>query len=254
VADSPTQSADPGLPVGAPLDWCLKKLLPANPGCLLNLIRKELRLHQLSFFLAGLFCLVWLLVLIVIAWRLDDGQTLAGLVMAWFVAILVTTVGAVTIAEERHLGLLDWHRTLPFATGKQWLIKVAVALSLAAFLGLALPCLLGVATWGAEPLYQKLLVDPTGSLVMAGSILLLGALLILASFNYRRLRVGAFGVCLQLIIAGICAAVLLGGCESLTFYACAMGNRLAVEQQTLEERNRPAQGPPRPQNVTPQIR
>jgi len=194
-----------------------------------NLFRKELRLHQLSFALAGLFGLAWLCTLLVNLWKPDLGETLLGFVLGLFVVMLMTTVGAVSIAEEWPLGLVGWHRTLPVASAKQWLVKLAVTLGLAALLGLVLPWLMGFATWGSEPLYQKLGADPTGRWVMVGSILLLAGL-------------------------GFCAALLLGGMEGLVLCVPAMSSRLAVEQQQLQERNRPGKALPQPQDRSPRLR
>ena len=56
--------------------------------------------------------------------------------------------GIVSTAEERGLGLLDWHLTLPVSARRQWFVKVLVALGVNVGLGILLPGVLAQAAGG----------------------------------------------------------------------------------------------------------
>ena len=56
--------------------------------------------------------------------------------------------GIVSTAEERGLGLLDWHLTLPVSARRQWFVKVLVALAVNVVLGILLPGVLALASGG----------------------------------------------------------------------------------------------------------
>ena len=59
-----------------------------------------------------------------------------------YLAILSILIGALSSAEERHMGTLEWHLLLPMAQWKQWCIKAGTAFLLAIALGVGLPGLL----------------------------------------------------------------------------------------------------------------
>ena len=52
--------------------------------------------------------------------------------MTWMLMMTLPPllIGCVAVAEERRLGTVLWHRTLPISAGKQWLIKLGVVYGL----------------------------------------------------------------------------------------------------------------------------
>lgn len=93
------------------------------------LVKKEIRLQRLPLVAAGVFAAGWLIAislrLVTPAWQLPAN------VLAGFSFLTISLlIPATAVAEERHLGTLEWHVLLPLATTTQWVVKVAVALGL----------------------------------------------------------------------------------------------------------------------------
>jgi hypothetical protein len=140
VADTPTghlslpdailrrfgaSSARPAPSLGRPLGKFLTKELYLQQWCFVTA----------AMFLAGVFALA-----VVHGSRstFEPMDVLAPLY--WGVICLLA--GALTCAEERHFGTLEWQLTLPMALWKQWLAKVVATVGLALVLGLGLAALL----------------------------------------------------------------------------------------------------------------
>ena len=140
------QALDLGLPtrLERALGHRLGQVLPARSGPFLALLRKELRLQQTSFLLAGLFS-----TMVVLAWVVHYLQDeWAGILItvdcAIYLILLPFTVGALAVAEERALGIAAWHLTLPVSRFKQWSAKLLTALPTSLLLGIVLPAALMV--------------------------------------------------------------------------------------------------------------
>lgn len=123
-----------------------RHLAPARRGPTLNLLRKELRLQQPAFLVAAFLVALWLTFIVV--WQVHPP---VGAEMLIVPAILIglgipVTVGIVSTAEERNLGVHEWHLTLPVSARRQWTVKLAVALTVNFALGLLLPGLLAHAS------------------------------------------------------------------------------------------------------------
>jgi hypothetical protein len=98
---------------------------------LLNLLRKEIRLQWITWFLLltgvlGVLCLGSL--------HFAPGYSInrVGLLVASFVLavspLCAILAGSLSVGEERTLGTNSWHRTLPVSGAKQWFVKVSVVL------------------------------------------------------------------------------------------------------------------------------
>jgi ABC-type transport system involved in multi-copper enzyme maturation permease subunit len=113
-----------------------------HSGPIASLIKKEFRLQQISFVIAGLFCLLVLAACWV--WRSDrdTANLLMVLVLPLLTFMLPLLVGALAIVEEKAWGLAEWHISLPASAWKQWLVKMAVTFSTSLTLGMILPILL----------------------------------------------------------------------------------------------------------------
>jgi hypothetical protein len=105
------------------------------------LVKKELRIQQLSIAVAAINVGIWLSALAVVGDSSESDRIMASLAMLYgaFVAALI---GALASAEERHLATLAWQMLLPIAAWKQFAVKTTVALTLTLLLAFALPLLL----------------------------------------------------------------------------------------------------------------
>ena len=160
-------------------------------GPFASLLKKELRLQQISFLLAGLFvlialagaCLVWL--------HIERGGLILAGDFAIYVLVLPLIAGAVSVAEEKGWDLAEWHLTLPPSALKQWSAKMLAALSTSFVLGLVLPAILLLV---GDALFAKgdaLSSVPPASLVLCwvlGQLLLTSVAVYAGSFSNTTLR------------------------------------------------------------------
>ncbi|MDB6041404.1 MAG: hypothetical protein JWM99_5245, partial [Verrucomicrobiales bacterium] len=123
--------------------------IAGGTGAIANLIKKELRLQQPVFLLAFVLFAFWV-ALMLIKW---SRPMFSVEYLAVPAAILVVAVpalsGIITVAEERHLGLHDWHLTLPQSPRRQWLIKLGVGFLVNLLVGVVLAILLVLITQSA---------------------------------------------------------------------------------------------------------
>ena len=125
---------------------------PARAGPLAALLGKELRLQYGTVALAaplwGLFFLGGILS------RVEGGDwpAVATAVTTIVMLILPLVAGAVTLGEERSMGVADWQLTLPPPARQQWLAKMLVTLPLSLLFGLAVPLLVARPRVDAEVL------------------------------------------------------------------------------------------------------
>jgi ABC-type transport system involved in multi-copper enzyme maturation permease subunit len=103
------------------------------------LVKKELRLQQLTFVVVIIFAGTWA-TLTALA-RLTNHLPLIPIdsVAVLYFAILTILIGSLASAEERQLGTLEWQLLLPAAGWKQWIVKVGVVFGLVFVLGILLP-------------------------------------------------------------------------------------------------------------------
>jgi hypothetical protein len=158
-------------------DWLLGRAAPAvapsrrrHPFWVL--VRKELRLQQLTFVVMTLFIAGWagLTLLARVTDRLPV-IPVDALAFLYF-AILTILIGSLASAEERQLGTVEWQALLPIAAWKQWAIKLGVVFGLVALLGLALPALI---------MRNEVLKDPFRWLPFAGFVFLTTTLSVFVS-------------------------------------------------------------------------
>ncbi|HOW66590.1 MAG TPA: hypothetical protein P5186_26005 [Candidatus Paceibacterota bacterium] len=126
--------------------------LPAMRGHpLTKILWKDLHLHRINLMLSAIFCLGCLVMVGVhfLKTRAElagDPQTfefasegfyLLPFFVYWVVAPLL--IGAVGIAEERQLGVLEWHLLLPPSRWRQWFCKLVTAYGMSFLLAMVLP-------------------------------------------------------------------------------------------------------------------
>ena len=129
--------------------WNWLRMRPT--GSLLNLVRKELRLQKPVFVVAAVFSVCWLAVTGLHQWGPEHGyeglyEELRILLPVVYIPLVLAVAAAISLGEERTLGLAAWHLTLPVSARRQWLLKLAVGAAVAIGLGLVLPGLVGWAT------------------------------------------------------------------------------------------------------------
>jgi len=158
-----------GLPVIASSRGSVwSRLLACRPkGCLLNFVRKELRLQKAVVRFGVVFVLCWLAV-VLLQW-LRPGQHFGFLLdVLTFVYAPVASLlaGCISLGEEKAFGVTISQRALPFAPWLQWLLKLTVSGATAAVCGLALPLLLLLATNGLGEFHDGGLVNNIGEAIL----------------------------------------------------------------------------------------
>ena len=113
-------------------------------GALSALVRKELRLQQMTFVVVGLFVLacaaLWVLSRVNPEYWEVPIEAISGL----YGGLLLVLIGAVASAEERQLGTLPAQLLLPVAARTQWAVKAGTTLALALVLGVGVPMLVSL--------------------------------------------------------------------------------------------------------------
>ena len=109
-------------------------------GPFASLVKKELRLQQLSFVAAVMLCILAGIVVVTLRQRHSDAvRSILGVGFIIYAVIIPLITCAVSVAEEKGWGMADWHMTLPPSKLMQWTAKMLVALSTSLGLGLLLP-------------------------------------------------------------------------------------------------------------------
>lgn len=139
AVDSP--SRDLSLPAGLEAFFVapLTRISSRFRGPFAALLKKEFRLQQISFLLAGLFVLIAVAGFCLVKRHPEVSSGIVGGDMFIYVLILPLIAGALSVAEERGWGMAEWHLTLPPSALKQWSAKMLAVLSTSLVLGLLLP-------------------------------------------------------------------------------------------------------------------
>ncbi|MEI7936580.1 MAG: hypothetical protein WCK27_07840 [Verrucomicrobiota bacterium] len=211
VVDGPAR--DVSLPEGleARLTRPLTMLSSRFRGPFASLLKKEFRLQQISFLLAGVFFLIAVAGSCLLQHHQDPGSLIVGCDFVIYVLVLPLVAGAVSVAEEKGWDMAEWHLTLPPSALQQWSAKMLAALSTSLVLGLVLPAILLLV---GDALFAK--GDALNSLPPASQILgwVLGQLLLTsvaiyaASFCNSTLRaiLGAFAI---IAVGGVFCAIVV---------------------------------------------
>jgi hypothetical protein len=206
-----TPSRELGLPAGleAFLVRPLTRMSSRFRGSFATLLKKEFRLQQISFLLAGVFVLVAVAGFCFVK---RDPEYSAGIVggdLFLYVLILPLVTGAISVAEERGWGMAEWHLTLPPSALKQWSAKMVAALSTSLVLGLLLPTAIFVV---ANPLFSEpgtgITMPPAFAILcwILGQLLLTSVAVYAASFSRTTM---------QAILAAFVILAAFGGAVTL---------------------------------------
>ena len=120
--------------------------MPGRP--LWQLVKKELRLQQLTFALTAWYLVTaWPTATLLRVLGLGDEAASAGAAIYWL--CLPVLAGSLASAEERRLGTLSWQFQLPPAARQQWAVKVATVFGVALLVSMVGPLLLAELLWPA---------------------------------------------------------------------------------------------------------
>ena len=194
-------------------------------GPFASLLKKEFRLQQVSFLLAGVFVLIAVVGFCLIPIYLPaGGKASVGGDYALFMLLLPLVAGAISVAEEKGWDMAEWHLTLPPSARQQWLAKMLATLSTSLALGLLLPA--GVFLAGSalfEPHGSRASLPPTYALAawVLGQLLVTSVAVYAASFSKSTLRaiLAAFGM----IVASFGILWLTGDWAISTFGPLKLG-------------------------------
>lgn len=159
-----------------------------------NLVRKELRVQRPAFFVAAFIGGVWLMFTCLWQARPEVGAAVLLVPTVLLCLGIPIITGIVSTAEERSLGVHEWHLTLPVSARRQWCVKVIVALGVNVLLGLVLPGLLAHASsWLANnpQLVAEIPGRNVSPLIIANAVIFCAALYAsTASANAMRALIG----------------------------------------------------------------
>ena len=117
----------------------LTKVTSPFRGPFATLLKKEFRLQQVSFLLAGIFVFIAVAGFCLLKHRPEIAEGIIGGDICVYALILPLIAGAISVAEERGWDMAEWHLTLPPSALKQWSAKLLATLSTSLILGLLLP-------------------------------------------------------------------------------------------------------------------
>jgi ABC-type transport system involved in multi-copper enzyme maturation permease subunit len=144
---------------------------PVRRNPFLLLAAKELRLQQLTFVASLLYCVLYAVLWARRASLPPFGEAIA--VATTIHAIIVAALaGALSCAEERALGTLQWQLLQPMSARMQFAVKVAMTAALTFALALGLPALLSLFT-GA---FLHASIGPPGHAALMLLLLLSGSI------------------------------------------------------------------------------
>jgi hypothetical protein len=167
----------------------------------LMLVKKELRLQQMTFVVVGLFVLGWM-ALRLLQRFLPEGHELplTALTIIYF-ALLSILIGSLASAEERQFGTLEWQTLLPMAAWQQWAVKAGVAIGLAVLLGVGLTVLLAYVGSAGDELPRAAQVWRQLAEATVAIVLLTTASLYVSSFSPSGVR--ALVLCVPVIVGAL---------------------------------------------------
>ena len=222
VLDGAAMPSRPGLyGITSPLDNWLTAILPK--GATSSLIRKELRLHVVPWFMAGTtfgFWLIWRLVIRYVEDAKNMGEELDHLALGLAGILGATTLliaGSECVAEEHLLGTLDGQLILPVRVRHQWFLKVAATLFIGILLGLIWPSFLlwlGI----SDRLYLPIGAWPS---ILSGAVLILSLGILASSLSRTSIEavVGFFGL---LALSGVIWILII------VFWTLTLGQTTAI--------------------------
>jgi len=135
------------------------------------LVKKELRLQQMTWVLAAIFVAVYLAVVLIARDNRDNSVTILTILYTGIIAIVI---GSLAGGEERQLGVHDTQLLLPMSSRRKWTVKVLTSLGLAVALAIVLPVILVTVLPPAalQPFGRRGLIQPSSIMLLASLVTL----------------------------------------------------------------------------------
>ena len=147
---------------------------PRHPAWLL--VKKELHLQQMTFAVAGIYFVMWVTV---VPWLVGPSLPVVGILYG---ALLALLIGSLASAEERQIGTHEWQLLLPMAAGKQWAVKVGIAMGLATLLSFGMPVLLAAGLVRVNAWHAGAIIILTAGSLYVSSLCSSGLRAVMVSF------------------------------------------------------------------------
>jgi hypothetical protein len=134
------------------------------------LVKKELHLQQMTFAATGVCTVIW--IGIAASTRIIPGVRgfPVSVVAVLYGGLLALLIGSLASAEERGIGTLEWQVMLPMPAWKQWAVKVATTLGLAAAVSFAIPVVLATGAVSFNAWYAGAILAMTIGSVYVSSL------------------------------------------------------------------------------------
>ncbi len=113
-------------------------------GAVFNLMRKEIRLLR-PVWLISLLGLVGWISLPIFGYTLERGSVAAAIMVMAFTPLIAVLAGSLSLGEERSSRTHSWNLTQPVPAGRQWLIKLVMALFTGLVCAVLLPAIAVIA-------------------------------------------------------------------------------------------------------------
>jgi hypothetical protein len=223
-----TVASDLSLPAGVQnaLARPLARVAARFRGPYATLLKKELRLQQASFLVAGIFCFIAAIGFCVFLVYPPLGVGILGGDFATFMVVVPLVVGAIALAEERGWGLFEWHLSLPPSVSQQWSAKLWVTLPTSLGLGLLLPALMFLAGEALLPRdVPRAALPPLAHLApwVFAQLLLTSVAVYAASFSRNTLRAIISALAILAVSYGVIALTApLAASSKLTLIAIGL--------------------------------
>ena len=202
-----TVTSDLHLPAGveAALARPLARISSRFRGPYAALLKKELRLQQAGFLVAGVFFFIAVIGFCTFLIYQPLGVGILGGDFATFMLVLPLIMGAIAVAEEKGWGVFEWHLTLPPSASEQWSAKMLVTLPTSLGLGLFLPAIMFLAGEALLPRNEpRPAIPPLSDLApwVLAQLLLTSVAVYAGSFSKTTLR--AIITALGILAVGFC--------------------------------------------------
>jgi len=206
-------------------------------GPFATLLKKEFRLQQVSFLLAGIFVLIAVAGICLIKRRPEIASAIIGGDICVYALILPLIAGAISVAEERGWEMAEWHLTLPPSALKQWSAKLLATLSTSLVLGLLLPTALVAGQALSDKVAIRSALPPPPEILgwVLAQMLVTSVAIYTASYSRNTLRAILSAFAIIIAGCGICAWVGIHAAKMIEPYLFIERNTAQVDRHLSVE-------------------
>jgi hypothetical protein len=169
------------------------------------LLKKELRLQQPGFLVAGVFFFIAVIGFCTFLIYHPLGVGILGGDFATFMVVLPLIIGAIAVAEEKGWGIFEWQLTLPPSAFEQWSAKMLVTLPTSLGLGLLLPAIMFLAGEALLPRdVPRAAIPPLSDLALCVLAQLLLTSVAVYAGSFSKTTLWAIITALGILVVGFC--------------------------------------------------